>query len=88
MSFRPAVLLRIARNNGTNLIPEGFSPEVDDASYEGINPMPDKVTMINLVWMAMMGAMLATSLGFHTSEDEGGTFYGPPITARYHSFGH
>lgn len=50
--------------------------------------MLDKVTMINVVWIALMGAMLATTLGFHTSEDEGGTFYGPPITARYHSFGH
>lgn len=50
--------------------------------------MPDKVTVINVLWMTMMTAMLATSIGFHASESGTANFYGPPITARYHSFGH
>lgn len=50
--------------------------------------MPDKVTVINLAWMLTMTAMLATSIGFHVNSQEESDFYGPPITARYHSFGH
>lgn len=50
--------------------------------------MPDRVTVINLVWMAMMTAMLATSVVFYMDASSGATSYGPPISARYHSFGH
>lgn len=50
--------------------------------------MPDKVTVINVLWMTMITAMLATTIGFHVNEDGAANFYGPPITARYHSFGH
>lgn len=32
--------------------------------------MVDKVTMINLVWTALIGAMLATSIGFHMNENQ------------------
>lgn len=49
--------------------------------------MPDKVTVINLLWMTMITAMVATSIGFYASEDVTASYYGPPITARYHSFG-
>ena len=50
--------------------------------------MPNKVTVINLLWMVTMTAMLATSVGFYMENEDQATFYGPPITARYHSFGH
>lgn len=50
--------------------------------------MPDKVTVINLLWMTMMSAMLAVTISFHASESAKAKSYGPPITARYHSFGH
>ncbi|MGG7518167.1 hypothetical protein ACQ3G6_09810 [Allorhizobium undicola] len=45
--------------------------------------MLDKVTMINLVWTAMIGAMLATSIGFHMNEEKTASMYGPSVTARY-----
>ncbi|MDI6835934.1 hypothetical protein [Ciceribacter thiooxidans] len=50
--------------------------------------MPDKVTLINLVWMATMTAMLATSVTFYMNEKNDAKFYGPPMTASYHTFGH
>ncbi len=50
--------------------------------------MPDRVTIINLVWMAVMTAMLATSVVFYMDNAGTASAYGPPISARYHSFGH
>lgn len=50
--------------------------------------MPDRVTVINLVWMTTMTALLATTILFYSDGASGGNSYGPPITARYHSFGH
>ncbi|MGF0538134.1 hypothetical protein ACQQ2Q_09085 [Agrobacterium sp. ES01] len=50
--------------------------------------MRDKVTVINLAWMLTMTAMLATSVGFYMNTEDQASYYGPPITARYHSFGH
>ncbi|MBP1850112.1 hypothetical protein [Rhizobium halophytocola] len=50
--------------------------------------MLNKVTVINLLWMMTMTAMLATSVGFYMENEDQATFYGPPISARYHSFGH
>lgn len=50
--------------------------------------MPDKVTLINWVWMATMSTMLATSVAFYMNETSSAKFYGPPITAVYHTFGH
>ena len=50
--------------------------------------MHDKVTMINLVWMTMITAMVATSAAYYVNEQSEAQFYGPPMTARYHSFGH
>lgn len=50
--------------------------------------MHDKVTLINLVWMMMMTAMVATSATFYVKESSDASFYGPPMTARYHSFSH
>ena len=50
--------------------------------------MHDKVTLINLVWMMMMTAMVATSATFYVKDSTNGKFNGPPMTARYHSFGH
>lgn len=48
--------------------------------------MVNKMTMINLVWMTMIGAMLATSIGFHVAEDKKtASMYGPSVTARYES---
>ena len=48
--------------------------------------MPDKVTLINVVWMLMMTAMVATSMTFYMADNSKGQF-GPPMTARYHTFG-
>ncbi|MHA7969058.1 hypothetical protein [Rhizobium terricola] len=50
--------------------------------------MHDKVTMINLVWVAMMTAMLATSATFYMNDKAAANSYGPPLTAHYHTFGH
>ncbi|MBB5276318.1 hypothetical protein HNR26_002387 [Rhizobium rosettiformans] len=50
--------------------------------------MHDKVTLINLVWMMMMTAMVATSATFYIKDSGDAAFYGPPMTARYHSFSH
>lgn len=52
----------------------------------GIKSMLDKVTMINLVWTAMIGAMLATSITFHMKDQKIASMYGPSITASYDSF--
>lgn len=49
--------------------------------------MHDKVTMINLVWVMLMTAMVATSATFYVKDSNDAKF-GPPMTARYHSFGH
>jgi hypothetical protein len=51
-----------------------------------IDSMLDKVTMINLVWTAMIGAMLATSITFHMKDQKMASMYGPQITASYDSF--
>ncbi|WP_175577290.1 hypothetical protein [Rhizobium oryziradicis] len=48
--------------------------------------MLDKVTMINLVWTAMIGAMLATSITFHMKDQKMASMYGPQLTASYDSF--
>ncbi|MCM2292981.1 hypothetical protein NAC44_11675 [Allorhizobium sp. BGMRC 0089] len=48
--------------------------------------MLDKVAMINLVWTALIGAMLATSIGFHMNEQKTASMYGPSMTASYDSF--
>ncbi|WP_168800902.1 hypothetical protein [Peteryoungia ipomoeae] len=50
--------------------------------------MHDKVTMINLVWVTLMTAMVATSATFYVKDSNDAKFYGPPMAARYHSFGH
>ncbi|BCH54394.1 MULTISPECIES: hypothetical protein [Rhizobium/Agrobacterium group] len=47
--------------------------------------MLDKVTMINLVWTAMIGAMLATSIGFHMNEDRAPSNFRTSISQPYHS---
>lgn len=49
--------------------------------------MHDKVTLINLVWMMMITAMVATSATFYVKDSKDGKYFGPPMTARYHSFG-
>lgn len=51
-----------------------------------IESMLDKVTMINLVWTALIGAMLATSITFHMKDQRMASMYGPQITASYDSF--
>ncbi|GEO83336.1 MULTISPECIES: hypothetical protein [Alphaproteobacteria] len=48
--------------------------------------MHDKVTMINLVWVGMMTAMLATSATFYMSEKADASNYGPQL-ARYYPIG-
>ena len=50
--------------------------------------MHDKVALINLAWMMMMTAMVATSATFYVNDSKDAKYYGPPMTARYHSFGH
>ncbi|MBB4010340.1 hypothetical protein [Allorhizobium taibaishanense] len=48
--------------------------------------MVDKVTMINLVWTALIGAMLATSIGFHMNEDQKtASNFRSSISQPYHS---
>lgn len=49
--------------------------------------MNDKVTLINIVWLTMITAMVATSATFHAQEQSQSGFFGPPMTAQYHSFG-
>ncbi|MBV2183154.1 MAG: hypothetical protein KUL88_01245 [Rhizobium sp.] len=48
--------------------------------------MHDKVTMINLVWVAMMTAMLATSANFYMNDRAEANNYGPQL-ARYYPVG-
>lgn len=48
--------------------------------------MHDKVTMINLVWTAMMTAMLATSATFYMNDRTEANNYGPQL-ARYYPVG-
>lgn len=48
--------------------------------------MHDKVTMINLVWVAMMSAMLATSATFYMNDRAEANNYGPQL-ARYYPVG-
>jgi hypothetical protein len=59
-----------------------------NAGIQRTKAMHDKVTLINLVWMMMMTAMVATSATFYIKDSSDSAFYGPPMTARYHSFGH
>jgi len=58
------------------------------ASRGRMTIMPDRVTVINLVWMTTMSALLATTIFLYSDSANSANSYGPPITARYHSFGH
>ncbi|MBC7311829.1 MAG: hypothetical protein H5U11_04970 [Rhizobium sp.] len=48
--------------------------------------MHDKVTLINLVWVGMMTAMLATSATFYMNDKAEAGKYGPQL-ARYYPIG-
>ncbi|WP_454286877.1 hypothetical protein [Rhizobium arsenicireducens] len=46
--------------------------------------MHDKVTMINLVWVGMMTAMLATSATFYMNDKADANSYGPQLASSYY----
>ena len=49
--------------------------------------MHDKVTLINLVWVGMMTAMLATSATFYMNDKAEAGKYGPQLASRYYAIG-
>jgi hypothetical protein len=44
--------------------------------------MPDKVTMINVVWMTMISAMLVATVALYDHKPDQAKVYGPYASAR------
>ena len=44
--------------------------------------MPDKVTMINVVWMTLISAMLAATVALYDQKPDQSKVYGPFASAR------
>lgn len=49
--------------------------------------MPDKITMINFVWMAMIGTMLAATFTLYDMKIKGAQKGVPVVTAHSYNFG-
>ncbi|MFA7414985.1 MAG: hypothetical protein WC048_10905 [Rhizobium sp.] len=86
--FTQAMILTFSQCKGTSAVPAHSHRRKHSLLPERMTTMPDKVTLINWVWMATMSTMLATSVAFYMNETSAAKFYGPPITAVYHTFGH
>jgi hypothetical protein len=46
------------------------------------NAMPDKITLINLVWMTMISGMLAATITLYDQKVDQSKVYGPFASAR------
>ncbi|MEZ2132913.1 MULTISPECIES: hypothetical protein [unclassified Sinorhizobium] len=44
--------------------------------------MPDKITMINVVWMAMITGMLTATITLYNKKPEEAKIYGPYASAK------
>ncbi len=44
--------------------------------------MPDKITVINVVWMAMISGMLAATVALYDQKPDQSKIYGPFASAR------
>jgi hypothetical protein len=44
--------------------------------------MPDKITMINVVWMMMISGMLAATVALYDQKPDQSKIYGPLASAR------
>ena len=45
--------------------------------------VPDKISMINMIWMAMIGAMLTATVTLYQDKKDNTEFNYPQMTSRY-----